>query len=204
MSTKAMIHLGDDAPGNLKRVRASGASVLAQYGASVLVRGDAAQLKQLADGGLRVRELAEAPPVDIGGFSVDTAAPVLRSASATAVVDAQGQSRQVVRVAGPMHPDWKTALERLGVRLHQALTEDSYLASMAGDLVDDVQALDFVESVVAYQPALKVNAALLQPGAVTALAPSAGLTLTAPPAPAAAAPWRARRPRRREWVATSN
>ena len=188
MSSKAMIHLGDDAASALQRLRSSGAQVLAQYGASALVRADASQLEQIAASGLRVRELAAAPLVGIGGFQVDTLAPAMRSASATAVVNAAGQSRQVLRLAGPLHPDWKTRLEQLGVHLHQALTEDTYLCSIIGHQVDEVQALDFVESVLAYEPALKVNAALLSEDTVAALAASTGLTLTVRAAPPPAPP----------------
>jgi subtilisin family serine protease len=174
-----MLHLGARQNRSLDLIRKAGAEVLANYGQSVLVRCDDKDLKRLVAEGLRVRELEDTNVVDVGGFRVDTGRPEIQSTSARAVAASlsSGVSHHVIRLSGPMHPDWRTRLEKLGVVFHQSLADDSYLAGVATNRVDDVRQLPFVEAVVPYTAPMKVNPALLTTPVRTALAVPAALMM---------------------------
>jgi hypothetical protein len=64
------------------------------------------------------------------------------------------------------------------------LDQITYLIDVDSTKVDDLQALDFVESVVPYYPALKVNPALLTEAVQTVMEKSAAMTLIVPQATA--------------------
>ncbi len=182
MLKRAMIHLGTQPERSLGFIRTVGGDVLANYGQSVLVRCDADDLKRLAAEGLRVRELADTKILHVNGFLVDTSSPEIRSTSArVAAVPSSRVSYHVIRLAGPMHPDWKTRLERLGVIFDRSLAEDSYLAGVPADRVDDLIQLPFVESMVPYTAPMKVNPVLLTSQVHMALAVPAAISAAEEP-----------------------
>ena len=193
MSKRAMIHLGVNAGQALEKVGQTGAAILANYGQSVLVRAEEPDLQRLGALGFRVRELPDAQALEVGGFHVDTARREMRSTNASArkMAAPGGASHHILTLAGPMHADWKKALERLGTVFHQALSEASHLVTIPSAEVDDVQALVFVESVAPYSAPLKVNPALLTASVGRALKVPAALALAVEHAPEPAA-----RPRR--------
>lgn len=161
MRQKAMIYLGKNRAKDLEIITKLSQVILADYGESVLVLSEQAKLEALKAEGYRVREIPEAAIIQVGGFELDLAHNGLRSRSKAARTEPSGRSYYLLQLAGPMHPDWKRQLERLGVRFWQSVADDVYLIEVYSDKVDDLQALGFVESVLVYEPSLKVNPALL-------------------------------------------
>jgi subtilisin family serine protease len=163
MRQKAMVYLGKNKAKGLETVTKLSQVILADYGESVLVLSEPAQWETLKAEGYRVREIPEVTSIRVGGFELDlthdgmrSSSPVARSSSASS-----GRSYYLLQLAGPMHPDWKRQLERNGVRFWQTIADDVYLIEVDSDRVNSLQALAFVESVLDYQPSLKINPTLL-------------------------------------------
>lgn len=190
MSVKAMIHLGTARERALKTIAQSGAELVANYGSSVLVRAEAAALEKLATQGLRVRELADSA-LQLGAYRVEPAGVAGVMSAAMAAPSAQAGGHHVIRIVGPLHPDWRVQLERSGVTVREWLDETSALASVAPGKLGDVQALGFVEAVLPYEAAMKVHANLVTADVHGGLKASAALAATQPfvaPGPTPAAP----------------
>ena len=82
-----------------------------------------------------------------------------------------------MHIIGPMHHDWKRQLEQLDVIIHQNLAQDNYyLISVNTNKIEEIQQLPFVESLVPYYPALKVNPALVTQQVHTAMAATPSIT----------------------------
>ncbi len=177
-----MIHFRSEPQGVLDIIEEHDGDLLADYGQSVLARIDDAGLDVLRAAGYRVRVLPEQPEVRVAGFSVDTSLDAGRSTSASAAEDAlpSGRSHHVVHVVGPLHTDWKSALQRMGVVFEEKLDKQDFLVSMESHLVDDVQELDFVGSVSPYFPALKISPSLLTQELRAALPAEAALSPLGP------------------------
>src|SRR5262245_59266938 len=187
MLKRAMIHLGATPDRSLEMIQRAGGDVLANYGQSVLVRCDDKDLKRLAVEGLRVREMDATNEVQVGAFRLDTAKAEIHSLAAPATLESlpSGVSHYVVQVSGPMHPDWKTRLEKLGMIFYQLLGDDAYLAGLAPQRVADASQLPFVESITPHVAAMKVNPTLLTNEVHTELKVPEAMSLAAGPAKAA-------------------
>lgn len=161
--SKAIIFIGKKGQTAVDAVAGRCEAVLANYGQSLLVRAEEDALTALAQEGFRIRQLPDTAPARIGAFEVDTASAEVRSTSASPMAPSlpSGRTHQVVGLAGPMHPDWKSQLTRLGAVLIESIDEFHHLAEVAADKIDDLQALEFVESVTPYQAGLKINPGLL-------------------------------------------
>lgn len=185
MKKKAMIYVGKALDQAAEIIDQHDGAMLANYGQSVLVRIGDGGLQALREAGFRVRELPERPVVQIAGFELDTTVPsgLSTSADAAEVALPSGRSHHILRLAGPMHPDWKNQLERMGVVFTQSMGEDQYLVSVDSTKVDDVQALEFVEVVSPYYPAMKISPTLLTPELQTTLSGVEALSPAAPEAP---------------------
>ena len=183
MEKKAMIYLGRKPSEALETVRAHSQQVLANYGQSVLVRADEASLKELETAGYRVREMPETPVLQVGGYRVDTTRAVTPAGQAMAPGAAQtsGRGHYLLRLAGPMHPDWKSRLEKMGVVFHQTIDTTTSLIAVDNARLDDLAALDYVEAVIPYYPSLKVNPELLTGEVRSALDTSEAITPLEPP-----------------------
>jgi|LGVF01.1.fsa_nt_gb hypothetical protein len=163
MEKKAMVYVVKSMERAMDIIRDYNGIVLANYGQSILIRIDDAGLQALQAEDYRVRELADKPIVKMGGFEFNTGLPQSHSTSALAAEMSlpSGRSHHILRLAGPMHIDWKRRLDTLGVIVYQSIEEDHHLISVDGGRVDDLQALDFVESVSPYYAGLKVSDQLL-------------------------------------------
>src|SRR5262245_4652493 len=111
-------------------------------------------MEQIAGVGLRIREVAETSSVQVRAFAVDTTkaesastSPQAKAAAAAAPGAPAGRSHHVIHLAGPMHPDWRRALEGLGMVLHESGAEQSLLATVPDAKLDAVAALDFVDAI---------------------------------------------------------
>lgn len=184
MEQKVMVHYGRDGGRAAALVAEQGGGVLADYGQSLLAHLDDARLGALTAAGLRVRPLEPAAPLRLGAFEVAThlISAGARAALSGAVPLPSGRAHYLLELAGPLHPEWKARLERLGVILHEQLDGGHFLASFGVARADEIESLDFVESVAPYYPALKVNAGLLTPATQEVLARPAGLAALALPA----------------------
>ncbi|MHC4617830.1 MAG: S8 family serine peptidase [Planctomycetota bacterium] len=190
MEKKVMVHFGKALARAVEIVERHEGTILANYGQSMLVRTGDDGLQALRDARYRVRELPERPTVRVAGFELDTTAPSGLSTSAIAVEAAppSGRSHHIVRLAGPMHPDWKARLERMGVVVDQNLGDDKYLVGVDSAKVDDLQGLAFVDAVSPYYPAMKINPTLLTPEIQGALPMVAALSPLEPEATREAVP----------------
>ena len=160
---KKVIVYGIKCDKNLEMVRENCESVLVNYEQSVLIRADEAGINAITAAGYRVRELPVRPKVSIGGYEVDTMNTKIRSTRANVAETAlpSGRSNHILCLIGPMHPDWKSQLERMGTVFYQAIDEFHCLVQIENSRLDDLQALDFVDSVCTYHPSLKINPVLL-------------------------------------------
>ena len=185
--TKAVIFIGKKGQTAVDAVAARSEAVLANYGQSLLVRAGEDALAALAQDGFRIRQLPDTASTRIGAFEVDTSSVELRSTSASPMVPAlpSGRTHQVVGLAGPIHPDWKSQLSRLGVIVVETIDEFHYLAEMDAEKIDELQALDFVESVNPYQAGLKINPGLLTNEVQASLSAPSALRLAESPPEAA-------------------
>lgn len=163
MKQKVMIYVGRRLEEALRIVDKHKGKVLANYGNSILAKVTDKCISDLTDAGYRVRELPDKPVIPLGGFIVDTSRLEIRSSAATAIRMAlpSGRSHHLLRLAGPMHPDWKKQLSSTGIIFYQNLGEHIYLISVSTEKVDDLIALDYVESVSDYQPSMKISQSLL-------------------------------------------
>lgn len=177
MQKKAMIHINKRGPRAMEITREHGGEILADYGTSILVRVAEEGLQALGAEGFRVREYASPRRVRLAGFELDTtmASASSEGALATATELPSGRSHHIVQLIGPMHPDWKNQMERMGAQLIQNFTEMQYLVEIATDRLNALAELAFVETVTPYWPALKVNEALLTDELQTSLADSEAL-----------------------------
>ena len=191
---KIMVYMGKNPKSVLPLLESNG-TVLANYGESALFQTDDSGIQTLQSNALKYREIPTQPLVKLGAYVVDTqdAAILSTSASAVATENFRGASKttqayHILHLAGPMHPDWKTSLEQNGVAIQRNIDEDFYLAEIANNKVDDVQALPFVESVANYEPELKINSALFTTNLVAELTSRNGLKLLDTDLTPAAAP----------------
>ncbi len=85
-------------------------------------------LKTLQDKGFRIREIRNEPVIQIRGYQVDTQKPEIHSTTAASALIAtpSGRSYHILRLPGPMHPDWKNQLDQLGIIVYQTLAQDNY------------------------------------------------------------------------------
>ncbi|MEP7009142.1 MAG: S8 family serine peptidase [Acidobacteriota bacterium] len=177
MAGKAIVNLGSRPDEARAQVESLNTEVLADYGPSLLVRGEDEDLLGLRAQGLRVRFLEKAPTIKIGGFELHTQGPQLAGAElALAGPGAEmGRRGWVVDLAGPLHPDWKARVEDLGGVWRERLGDDHYLLSLDADRVAALKALEFVDGVLPYYPALKVSPELLTNESQATLAQVPGL-----------------------------
>lgn len=75
----------------------------------------------------------------------------------------------IVRFTGPVKDEWKANLEKLGVTVRDYIPEFSFLVSMQNAVCAEVAALPFVQEVLIYQPAFKINPALINEHGVLAI-----------------------------------
>lgn len=180
---KVMIHTGKQPERAAEIVQEHGGSILADYGQAILARISADGVSALNEVGYRTRELPTREKAQVAGFELDTARPSGISTNARAAARSlpSGRSHHILRLVGPMHPNWKTQLEWMGLIFYQSLGADQYLISVDSARVEAVRALDFVEALSPYYPALKVNQALLTEELTASLAEVEALSRTAPP-----------------------
>ncbi|TKB06374.1 S8 family serine peptidase [Desulforhopalus sp. IMCC35007] len=171
MSKKAIVYTGKRLNRIAELIDQQGGEILANYGQSLLVRIEEGGLQVLRTAGCRVRELPDQHEIKIGGFSMDTRRPsaVSTAAGAAGAALPSGRSHHIMCLIGPMHPDWKTTLERMGVVLVESVAPDQYLFSVESDKINKVRQLTFVESVSPYSSAFKVDPLLLAPEVRNAL-----------------------------------
>lgn len=179
MSKKAMVHVGNNKTNALAMIAKLSRAILADYGESVLVQAEDAELEALKAEGYRIREIPVVSSIRVGGFELDTSEAVIRSTAeiARSLAMSSGRSYYLLQLAGPMHPDWKRRLERQGVRFWQTIDENVYLVEVNSAKLDGLKAFDFVESVSAYQPYMKVNPTLLTEEVKKSITPLTGVTL---------------------------
>ncbi|NII27353.1 S8 family serine peptidase [Pseudoflavitalea sp. X16] len=180
---KIMVYPGDH-PANVLSLIPQFGNILANYGQSILVQADDNAVQILQDHAIRFREIPEQPLLQTGAFIVDTDNINMHATSAQAAERAfadvsatSGSTYHILRLAGPLHPDWKTQLEDTGVRFEQSMDEYFYLVEINNDRVDDVQQLPFVETVTVYEPELKINPVLFSVPLKTNLSFKSGLML---------------------------
>ena len=166
MIKKAMVYFGiDNKDQSLKKIGDNSKSVLANYEQSVLVEAVDKDLRTLQDKGFRIREIKNEPVVQVRGYKVDTEKAEIRSSSDVSATMAapSGRSYHILRLAGPLHSDWKNQLEQLGVIFYQTLAQDNYyLIGVDSNKIDTLHGTKFIESIVPYHPSLKIDPNLLR------------------------------------------
>jgi subtilisin family serine protease len=164
ISKKAMVYFGrDNKTQALEAIRDISKSVLASYNQSILVEARDEDLKKLQDKGFRIREIRNEPVIQVRGYKVDTEKPEISSTSeASMMAVPSGLTYHILRLAGPMHHDWKSQLEQFGVVFYQILTQDNYyLIGVDSTKIDNLKSFKFVESIVPYHPPLKISPNLI-------------------------------------------
>jgi subtilisin family serine protease len=180
---KVMVYLGKDKNQALGAIRENSKSILADYGQSMLVDVDNENnLKTLESRGYRTREIQDTPVVQVGSYKVDTAnADVSLSSAETLSMKEQhpdsGRSHYILRLIGPLHTEWRSKLEKVGVTFYQRLSQDNYyLIGVDNNKLGQLRQNEFVESVVPYYASLKVDPKLVTEEQSTSLGLMSGIT----------------------------
>lgn len=163
----------------------------------LLVDADEARVRELEEGGLRVRAVPEPDTLELFGHRIDTASgttPDVPEAfrlhpeqagpggSADATEEAAGARdtrgggvadvNHLVQLVGPVQESWLTALGEQDVRVVEAVGRYGYLVRGDAATVEGLRSLPFVAWTGRLEPAYKVNPALLD---VTESDPPPGL-----------------------------
>lgn len=178
---KLIVYVGKNKEDVLKTLLNDG-EILANYGESVLLQTDDAGFQRVQDQNIRFRELETKPLLTMGAFELDTDNVAMRSTSNAASLMGlttmlNEKSHYIIRLAGPMHPDWKKELEKMSVGFLETIQEDFYLVDIDMDKVDDVQNLPYVESISNYEPELKISPSLVTSDLMNVLSSKNGLTV---------------------------
>ncbi len=158
MTEKLLITLKSDA--DLAVIEAVGAKVIADYGSSALVETDSEmEAIALKDQGVEVAILPSTP-VRLASASFDFEAAVSAESTTPVAVDNTRIAYYIVRFIGPIKSEWLSAVETQNAQVQSALPGFSALVGMLPSDVGKVKALEFVEAVTPYRPAMKVSSKL--------------------------------------------
>lgn len=154
MNRKLLVTIVSDA--DRQRAIDSGAHVLADYPAAVLVSATDEQQAALAEAGLELAALDEEPMRTNGAvFSLDDA--VAASAAVPRSVDPNRRAYVVVQLVGPVKDEWLAALRQAGARSQGSLPGFRVIAGIVPAQLDRIAGLEFVEKVTPYLPAMKLS-----------------------------------------------
>jgi subtilisin family serine protease len=184
---KVMVYVGKDKDQALEAIRENSKSILADYGQSMLVDVENDNnLKTLESRGYRIREINDTPNVQVGSYNVDTTSPAVNISSAENLSMREEhpnseRSHYILHLIGPIHSDWKSKLEQIGVTFYQRLSQDNYyLIGVDNDKLSHLRQNEFVESVVPYYASLKVDPKLVTEEQSTNLGIMSGITPVQP------------------------
>ena len=160
-------------------------SIVANYGESLLVNASEEQIEEIQEQGFRVRELADDPGVKVNNYRLNTSMNVARArrsaepapANAEAAAFPDSVTSVVVRMAGPIHPDWAVELEAMGATIFTSLGNHAHLVRITANGVAELEAMNFVMSVSDYSPQLKVSEKLMTSEVHGSFTANAALTL---------------------------
>lgn len=177
MSRRAIVQLGQN-PG-LARDQLSDASaeILADYGPSVLVQADDEGIETLRRQGLRLRVTEKPETFRVEAFEVSPQRVAQPASIELAAVG--GLQAYVLDVAGPLHPQWLERVESLGGELVEQLDEDHHLVRVNASGAASLAAENWVDALLPYYAALKIDPSLLTQETQAALAVPQGLTALA-------------------------
>lgn len=122
----------------------------------------------LAVGGMVFSALsAFAGEIHYGGHVIHTTATApLSLARQRALADGKGWTPVLIRFGGPIEAAWIAALEKLGIRVHQYVSEYAYVASVRPHHLNALRSMPGVEWVGALEPAYKIPPSLQKRGDV--------------------------------------
>jgi subtilisin family serine protease len=184
---KAMVYVGKDKDQALEDIRENSKNVLADYGQSVLVEVDNENnLKTLDSKGYRTRKIKDTPIVQVGEYRIDTTNPEVTSSSSEELSLKEehpdsGRSHYILRLLGPLHTEWRSKLEQIGVTFYQKLSQDNYyLIGVDNNKINQLLQNEFIESIVPYYSSLKVDPRLVTEEQLGGLGVMAGITPVQP------------------------
>ena len=179
MANTAVVSAGPRIDEALALADTTGSEVVANYGAALLVRFDGDD-PGFAAAGFPVRAVEDHDVLRVRGVEVTTSeVPDLSSVGGGAFAASPGgRGHYVIALAGPMHPDWQTGFDDLGVTVVERLGGETFLIGVDEANVANVRALPYVDSVTPYVAALKINQALLDTEVQAGLDSVAGMAIT--------------------------
>jgi len=142
-----------------EEVRATGAEVIAEYPASLLVRAGAAEKAALDERSVEWVTLPEVPVQTAGGrFAFDAA--LAAEAASNSPIDRSRRAYYLVQLVGPARGDWLEALDRLGGSVKGVLQGYRLIVGALPDRTPEIEGHPWVEAVTPYRPAMKVSSQL--------------------------------------------
>ena len=137
------------------QLKASGATVLEDYGDLAMVSGTEAQLSMLS---IR-RDLDDRTIIDMAGFRFDTRYPIDGQGIPEGYLQdapTEGTGYFLVQLKGPVKQAWTDDITALGAEVLNYIPNYAYIVRMDASLTGAVKDLPFVSYVGNYQPAFKV------------------------------------------------
>ena len=182
---KYMVRVQRDDEDARATVTETAEALIADYGHSLLVSLDEDAVEQLKARNFPCRPQPTPDEVDIGAYTLkvapsEAAEPGLLSLAVSGIEPSRPEL-VLLRLAGPLHPDWKRDLEEMGTMIYQREDAHHYLARAASDHIEALESRDYIESVQPYHPMLKVDQALLAAGAAEVTETPSFMTLRAEP-----------------------
>ncbi len=136
--------------------------ILDTYGSNVLIEVEEETIPMLEQNGLRVNTLPGRTEISVKGHHIDITEgePELES---DLQIDGYGEGEEgmyLVHMLGPVNPEWRINLERVGVEIINYVPNYAYEVVMTPELADEVEDLFFVDWVGIYQPEYKLHSRL--------------------------------------------
>ncbi|MEM7066793.1 MAG: S8 family serine peptidase [Cyanobacteria bacterium P01_B01_bin.77] len=144
-------------------------NVLTEYTHSLLVNATDDQIQAIKQLGIRVRELFIDPGVRVNSYLLNTSMSSSRLETARALSAGPALSATqpwqyvIVQLVGPIHPNWMSELESLGMKKYTSFKHYAHLIRIPTSRLSELKAKDYVESVSDYVPQLKVAEKLMNP-----------------------------------------
>ena len=142
-----------------RKVRDSGAEILAEYPNALLVRATGKQRSALESAKLTVAPEADAT-LHLAGGSFTFSSAVEAQVARRVAVDPNRTSYYLVKLIGPPKGEWLVALEAGGATIQGTISGNVLLIGVRESQLAAIRQKPWVEAVAPYQPAMKVDPSL--------------------------------------------
>ncbi|MEF8832996.1 MAG: S8 family serine peptidase, partial [Candidatus Thermoplasmatota archaeon] len=149
------------------KLRTYDVDIIDEYGRYTLVEINSAEIGELKEEGINVKELPGRTEISVKGHTFDVldGQPDLDPELKIDGYRSDEEGLYVIHMLGPVNPEWRETLEEEGVEIINYVPNYAYEARMTPEEAERVEGLSFVDWVGIYQPEFKL-AENLEPGLV--------------------------------------